>query len=123
MIIHDLRCLECRDVAIDVACVNRPDGAMPLCPKCGGERQWIPAKLNTDIWGSGQYVTSLNREFASKSDLKRYLRENGLSEAGDRKGGARNESHLNMGKTFSYKGQVGRATRAESAGRRSRAGT
>jgi len=122
VIIHDLRCLQCGAIATDVPCVRREDGGFPLCPLCGGTRTWIPAKLNTDIWGSGQYVTSLDREFGSKSELRAHLRENGLSEAGDRVGGARNESHLNLGKTYSYNGQVGRATQAENAGRK-RAGT
>ena len=123
MIIHDLRCKHCGNIAINVPCVRRPDGAFPVCPRCGGERTWIPAKLNTDIWGSGQYVTSLDREFGSKSELKSYLRENGLQEAGDRVGGARNASHLGLGKVYSYSGQKSRKTAAENAGRRNRAST
>jgi len=120
VIIHDLRCLACGAVEQDVLVPS--NDAFTLCPLCGGERDWVPAKLNTDAWGSPQYVASLDREFASKSDLRKHLKENGLQEAGDRVGGARNESHLGLGKGYSYRGQARRATAAENAGRRPRAG-
>ena len=118
MIIHDLRCLSCGTVEPDVPCES---GRYPSCV-CGGARTWVPTRFNTDITGGPIYMRSLDREFDSKSSLRSYLKENGLQEAGDKVGGARNESHLNLGKGFSYKGMSRRATAAESAGRKPRAG-
>lgn len=120
MRIHDLRCESCGAIETDVFVYG--DG-FPTCGLCGGPRTWVPAAVRTDAWGSPTYVTSLDREFASRSDLRKYLRENGLSEAGDRVGGARNESHLHLGRAFSYAGQTERVSTAErSAGRPRRAG-
>lgn len=107
--LHDLRCVECQAIELDVY-VGDP---FPPCPNCGGERTWIPSRVNTDIQGGPKYYASLDATFDSKSDLKTYLKANGLSEAGDKKGGARNESHLNLGKTFSYRGQASRTTASE----------
>jgi len=119
VILHDLRCTTCEAEELDVPIVG---GVFPPCD-CGGKREWIPRRFATDITGGPFHSTSLDREFDSKSSLRAYLKQNGLQEAGDRVGGARNESHLRLGKSYSYKGQVGRATQAESAGRRGRAGT
>lgn len=114
MIVHDLRCNYCGKVEADVLCASNEvaKGRFPLC-QCGGDRTWVPSRVNTDITGGSFYVKSLDREFDSKSDLRSHLKANGLSEAGDRVGGARNESHLNLGKTFSYRGQGSRTTASE----------
>lgn len=121
MVFHDLRCLACDARENDVLL----DGGAPFppCQLCGGARTWVPARLNTDAWGQSTYVSSLDREFASRSDLRKYLSDNGLREAGDRVGGARNESHLRLGRATSYPGQVTRTSTGEqTAGRPRRAG-
>lgn len=110
-IIHDLRCIQCDIIYEDVHCVSGQP--FPRSPCCQAEQRWVPSKLNTDITGGPVYYKSLDREFASKSELKGYLKSKGLSEAGDKVGGARNESHLNLGKGFSYSGQSSRTTASE----------
>ena len=117
MRIHDLRCLSCGSIEEDVICDS---GSYPKC-ECGGARTWVPARVNTDITGGPVYYKSLDREFDSRSSLRSFLKANGLKEAGDRVGGARNESHLNLGKGYSYRGMSRRATAAENAGRKPRA--
>lgn len=86
--IHDLRCKACQRLELDVVVGDRP---YPVCPECNGERDWVPSKLTTDEWGQSRYFKSLDMEFQSKSDLKAYMRKNGVREAGDKVGGARNE--------------------------------
>lgn len=82
----------------------------PACRNCGGERTWIPSRVNTDLWGQPTYVRSLDREFDSKSDLKAYLKANGLQEAGDKVNGARTfrspDPPRGTGKAYRYKGDV-----------------
>lgn len=98
--IHDLRCKACARLELDVVVGDRP---YPECPECGGERDWSPARVNTDLWGQSRVIASLDREFGSRSDLRRYMKENGLQEAGDKVGGARNEDRM-RGTIFSGKG-------------------
>lgn len=89
--IHDLRCRRCERLELDVAVGDRP---YPACPECGGDRDWVPSRLNTDEWGQSRFIRSLDREFSSKSELKAYLKANGAYEAGDKVGGARNEDRF-----------------------------
>lgn len=95
--VHDLRCKACQRMELDVIVFERP---YPECPECGGARDWVPARLNTDEWGQSRFIASLDREFASKADLRAYQKANGLLEAGDKVGGARNEDRL-RGTVFS----------------------
>jgi len=100
MPIHDLRCVACGKVEVDQIVFDRP---YPLCT-CGGDRDWVPAKMTTDSWGGPRFVNGIDRYFDSRSDLKAYMRKNGVLEAGDRVGGARNND--GMKKThFSYASQ------------------
>ena len=101
-VIHDLRCKGC-DAEFPDQVVDPND--FPACPLCGGERTWVPAGFATDTWGSPRYIASLDQEFGSRSELRAHLRAHGLEEAGDRVGGARNESHLGLGKKFGFAGQ------------------
>lgn len=105
--IHDLRCVECGAFEADVLVDG--DG-FPACRSCGGERTWVPSRVNTDIWGSPTYVKSLDMEFGSRSDLRAYLKQNGLQEAGDKVGGARTfrspDHPKGTGKAYRYKGDV-----------------
>lgn len=45
MPVHDLKCAACDEVERDVLC-RRPSaggqGVLPPCPKCGGDRTWVP---------------------------------------------------------------------------------
>jgi hypothetical protein len=109
MPIHDLRCDRCGRIDQDVALRGTR-----RCPSCGRKMtidfsRW--RTVNTDIWGHPQYIASMPGEGPrgdgtfSRSELKAWMRTNGMREAGDRVGGARNEEHLHLGKSYSYKGQ------------------
>lgn len=86
MPIHDLACDACDTFLENVPVVS---GAFPACESCGREMRWVPTKMNTDEWGQSRYIKSLDREFSSKGELRRYLKKNNLMEAGDPVGGAR----------------------------------
>ena len=76
----------------------------------------VPQPFHADAWGAPKWVGGIEQRFDSKSEWRRELRRQGLSEAGDRVGGARNEEHLNLGKGFSYAGQGSRKTSSEGSG-------
>jgi hypothetical protein len=82
----------------------------PACRNCCGERTWIPSRVNTDIWGSPTYIRSLDQEFGSRSELRTYLKANGLQEAGDKVNGARTfrspDPPKGKGKAYRYAGDV-----------------
>lgn len=84
--VHDLRCLACDRIEQNVVVEGE---AFPECGWCGGERDWVPTRVNTDIWGQPTYVRSLDREFSGRSELRQFLKANGLQEAGDKVNGAR----------------------------------
>ena len=106
MPIHDLRCTRCKLLEVDVIVSERP---YPRCPACDGERDWVPAKVVTQEWGQSRYFKSLDKSFSSRSEFRKYLKANHCEEAGDKVGGARNEDHLRLGKSFSYGGQAKRS--------------
>jgi hypothetical protein len=93
-----------------------PMGHEEPCKHCGKPMLKVPQTFHADAWGGPKYVQSLDQSFDSKSELRSEMKRQGLSEAGDPVGGARNESHLNLGKGFSYKGQASRKTSAEGSG-------
>jgi hypothetical protein len=105
--IHDLRCLRCDRIETDVVVEGE---AFPECGRCGGERDWIPSQVRTDIWGAPTYIRSLDQEFGSRSELRSYLKQNGLEEAGDKVNGARAfkspEPRRGTGRAYRYKGDV-----------------
>ena len=83
----------------------RKYGICPICHEdCRPYWKQCPA---IDIWGGPQFVTSLDRQFDSKSELKETLKEYAMEPAGDRVGGARNEDGFKRS-TYSYKGQARR---------------
>ena len=86
------------------------------CKRCGNPMLRVPQTFYADAWGGPRFVGGLDREFDSKSDLRKEMKRQGLSEAGDPVHGARNEDHLNLGKGFSYRGQGSRKTSAEGSG-------
>ncbi len=90
MIVHDLRCEQCgaveRNVAIEA-------GKYPRC-ECGGKRDWNPAQLNTDVYGSPQYSDASGRVHSSQHEKRKFMREAGFHEAGDLVGGARADHRI-----------------------------
>jgi DNA-directed RNA polymerase subunit RPC12/RpoP len=105
MPIHDLRCVRCEEIEENVS-VYREN--YPKCPSCGGKRTWVPAKMTTDSWGGPRWVNGIDRYFDSRSDLKSYLKRNGVLEAGDAVGGARNNDGMKRSH-FSYANQKKRS--------------
>ena len=57
--------------------------------------------------------------FSSQSAMQQYAREHGFSQApsADKHHGARNESHANLGKLYSYSGQKSRGGYSDAYGR------
>jgi hypothetical protein len=109
--IKDLTCLKCEKDFLDVYLENHEDGPgkYPHCPECGGEREWLPSPVANFEHGS-KYFASIDR-WMSKSEIRQYLKRNdlGYAPSADKHHGARNESHLNLGKKFSYTGQPNRS--------------
>lgn len=108
--VHDLRCLSCDRIEQDVLVEGEE---FPFCGRCGGKRDWVPAQVRTDIWGRSTYIRSLDQEFGSKSELRSYLKQNGLQEAGDRVGGSTSTIRIpdrmvprGTGKAYRYRGDV-----------------
>lgn len=83
---------------------------MDTCPpcECGSETRRVPSVPAKTEWGGPQFVRSLDREFTSRSDLRKELRRLNLSEAGDRVGGARAETYSQ--KLYSGRGLQRRAS-------------
>lgn len=103
MIIHDLRCTKCEKIYTDEMCVYPEWGTC----ECGAPRKPLPAAPMIDIWGSSQYIDSLDMEFGTKDEMRKHMKENGLSQApqADKHHGARNEEGLELGKIYGYAGQ------------------
>jgi hypothetical protein len=97
-VLHDYYCVLCCNVETDLW----------EAPKCCGEPMRIAImKVNSPEWGGPRTLIHLRDEpFESRSELNRYCRDNGLEQApsADKDGGARNEDHLNLGKSYSYAG-------------------
>ncbi len=91
-----------------------------VCDECGDDRtgwrddEWPDCCdkamrrlfcTNHFEWGGPRHYRELRDEpFESRSDMARWAKESGLECVGDKKGGARNEDHRNLGKIHSYKG-------------------
>lgn len=105
MPVHDLRCTKCEAIVRDQIVTGTEYGRC----SCGGLRTWLPARVNTDIWGSPRYLESLDRTFDSKSDLTKELKRCGFEPAGDKVRGARNEDRY-KGTSFNFPGQRRRGT-------------
>lgn len=103
MILHDLRCTECEKIYANEMCTWPEWGTC----ECGGPRRPIPAAVLLDIWGSSQFIPSLDMEFGTKDEMRKHMKENGLSPApqADKHHGARNEEGLGLGKIYSYADQ------------------
>lgn len=104
-VLHDIRCDACERTESNVAISN---GIFPDC--CGQPMRWVPFVPKTDVmggptwsWACGDYVTS-SRERDAR------MKRAGFEPSGDKVNGARDEGHLNLGKTTSFPGQSVRRT-------------
>lgn len=89
---------------------------MDECPTCvcGADTRRVPSLPARFEWGGPKFVKSLDREFSSRSELRKEMKRLGLSEAGDRVGGARAETYSQ--KLYSGRGLQRRASqRSENA--------
>lgn len=107
MILHDLRCPACESEERNVRVTP---GNYPRCQGCGEQMRWKPSSFRTDVYGSPRYSEAAGCEVRSSRDRDRIMREAGFLPCGDKVGGARNEEHLGLGKSFSYAGQGVRKT-------------
>ncbi len=102
-VLHDVYCGHCdheeEGVWFDHA---KP----PHCSRCGHSVRPRITHVNTDAWGGPRFIPSLDRTFDSHADLKSYMKRNHMEPAAsaDKHHGARNESHLGLGKLYSGAG-------------------
>jgi hypothetical protein len=98
-VMHTMGCRKCNAVFPD-QWTDDP----PVC--CGEEAQVIFVKPTyTEEWGGPRQILNLRDEpFGSRSELNTFLRENNLAlgASAEKHGGARNESHLNLGRIYSF---------------------
>jgi hypothetical protein len=104
-ILHDLRCDDCGREEENAEIRN---GIFPLC--CAQPMRWKPFVPRTDVLGVPTFSVAAGKEVSSTRDRDRKMRERGFIPCGDPVGGARNESHLNLGRASAYPGQRVRRT-------------
>ena len=108
MPLYQWRCPSCgRMTGVEFA----DHDALRTC--CGVAMRKVPQVFHHDAWGGPRYIRSLDRTFTDHAELKTYQEVNGIRQApsADKHGGARNESHLGLGKLYSFgKGRGGEAT-------------
>ena len=107
-VLHDVWCRRCGGVEEQMVDTKN----VPRC-HCGGKRQVVYLQAPyTDVYGSEQWDAKNEIAFTSERDRERKMKELGpgfeRSPSADKHHGARNEEHLNLGKHFSYPGQVRR---------------
>jgi len=103
--LHDYKCDTCGH--IEEHLLYNDEKA--ICSMCGSGMEIIYLKAPyTDVYGSVQFDTKNEISFTSETERRRKMRELGPgfepAPSADKHHGARNESHLNLGKTYSYKG-------------------
>lgn len=98
-VMHTYACPHC-----DTLFPDRWTDDPPVC--CGEEARIAFVKpTHTDEWGGPRQILNLRDEpFGSRSELNTFLRENhlALGASAEKVGGARNESHLNLGRIYSF---------------------
>ena len=107
MAILDIRCPKCERRELDAVVFNLE---YPQCDECQVVMQptWERGMCaSTPEWGQSQFFNGVDQHFESRSEKKRWLKENNYEEAGDSVGGARNNDGF-KGTKFSYSGQSGR---------------
>lgn len=105
MIYHDLYCKRCGREESDVRIVG---GVFPEC--CGERMRWRPFHPKTDVYGRPVWSVAAGCYVTSSRERDKIMREAGFEPRGDKVHGGRNESHRNLGKSFSYSGQTVRKT-------------
>ena len=115
-IIHDLRCMQCGVVQVNVAIES--GNTSVSCPLCAGPTQisWAHGKPPaTDVYGQARYNLGTGREETSSRGAEKYMQGLGYDgHAGDRVHGGRVE-HRIVGTGYSYSGQGSRQSTAERA--------
>lgn len=121
-VLHDIRCTLCEaereGVYVDIK-------AFPACTACGGPTTWIPRGFSTDLHepvfnhATGQYhgrardaELEVARQCRALTDRTGIVVE--ATPAGDRVGGARNETRM-AGTVYGYRGQGSRRSPGEAA--------
>ena len=104
---HDFYCPRCDSEQYDVYVTDAMVCArlFPACQNCGtGTRiSWARGLApSTDVLGVEKYSDALGGTYTSQRDLDQKMKAAGFEPCGDKVGGARNESHLNLGKKFSF---------------------
>lgn len=121
-VLHDIRCTECSWEQVG-AYVD--PSAFPPCEECGEPTTWVPRGFFTDMrepvynHATGQWHSSTREADMEVARLcRKYSDETGIrleaSSAGDKVGGARNETRL-RGTAASYAGQRSRRSTGERA--------
>jgi hypothetical protein len=108
-VLHDIWCLGCDEVTEDIVDVD----AVPDC-RCGSKRKVVFLQAPyTDVYGSEQWDPKNEIAFTSETDRRKKMKNLGPgfepSPSADKYHGARNESHLHLGKKFSFSGQTRRS--------------
>ena len=97
-ILDDYVCSKCKKAREELCSRDAP----PQC--CKQDMQRVVGTVNHFEWGGPRtYLNCRDEPFSSRSELKAWQKENGLGEAGDKVGGARNEDRL-KNNLFSYAG-------------------
>lgn len=110
MILHDLVCTQCGLIMEDVAVEG---GDYGTCVACGSTRTWVPAKINTDVYGCPTFSDATGQEHSSQHEKEMEMAKWGYYPAGDKVGGARHE-HRIKGTAFCYPGQKSHVSTGES---------
>ncbi len=104
-VLNDYQCAECQKLAIDAWSDSIP-------PCCGVSMRLLIPRGHTSEWGGPRTYMHLRDEpFSSQSDLKNWVKREGLSlgESSEKVGGARNDMYEGLGKSYSYQGASGQS--------------
>jgi hypothetical protein len=103
--IHDLYCKTCGKERTDVPVIG---GKFPRC--CGAPMRWRPCAVKTDVKGAATWSWACGDYVSSSRERDKRMAAKGFEPSGDKVSGARDEDHLNLGKTTSFAGQSVRRT-------------
>ncbi len=113
-VLKDMMCSACDAVQCDVW---HEYGTNLFC-RCGGTMKMIPAITHHE-WGGPRHLPHLREEsFRSKCEMNQWAKDNNAAPAAsrDKHHGARNESHLNLGKLYSGRGMGSRRSHGSGYG-------
>lgn len=103
MRILDLRCAHGCKVFEENAHLHMGED-YPPCPVCGKQMRptWEGGRAPaTDVYGTPQWSDAADQWVSSTRHRDQVMRAHGFEPVGDKVGGARNESHLGLGKIHS----------------------